>query len=640
MSTEMTETARLFGMDEHSQHIEKSPDTLFVYGSLNSPYHRQLLIGQTLPVKEAVLYNYRRIHPKSGYPFAIPWSGSKIEGTLIHNITPEILRKLDEYESEGELYTREIVTAYIEEQPLETYVYIGIPEALRPYFKRGIAIPDRIEEFIERDVSKHLEEKAARYLLKDVDHEGLPLKVTRELLSEETHSLVREYFREAGLPVFIIKHELENVDIPTLDWVKYDSDAANYADEYMQLAVKFMVFNQIEERFRHDFRPYVKVSDEYYLHTISAMMALKLLVSNYRKLQLAMFQINADKYEPSFSYVDYAVAAIFIAKELYSEARAKEIADWVRANRRVGNTPLGAELEFSNIGGRVIGAEEGEDSKFDGFYYFYDFDLMRRGWKLGAHVDDHGFLTTTHTRTRGFLELAFGRYKLLGDVSKPATCDPWILSQLIDLAIRYLGIRPHSLHLSLQTASNVPFQKLENPDHLLCLLLLGGDIRPDQDGKLREMRIYRKEIISDNSNVHFSRLNRHHKDPDEMSWNSVVEYQFPRLYFDYDFQPLIMALKGFQLGANACPLLDDKNCLYEEYQNELEEFLITWATHPVSVGDHALKEFIKIVEQGLDQEIKLVGSKRYSKYAQRILGRIEEQLQHRNQRIQTYHAYS
>jgi hypothetical protein len=302
--------------------------------------------------------------------------------------------------------------------------------------------------------------------------------------------------------------------------------------------------------------------------------------------------------------------------------------------------PLGAELEFSNIGGCAIGAVDGEDRRFDAFYYFYDFDLMRRGWKLGAHVDDHGFLTTTHTRTRGFLELAFGRYKLLGDVSKPATQDPWMLSQLTNLAIRYLGIRPHSLHLSFQIRQNRAFTKLEDPDYLLCLLLLGGDLRPDEDGKLREARLYWKEIIRDDRNVYFSRFNRHHNSPDSTAWSSVVEYQFSRLFFDYDYQPLITAIKGFQLGANPYPLKGFPDCPYEEFHQEVEHFLIQWAADPIPVCKRSVEKFISIVERGLEQEVQELGSKKYARYAQRLLGRIEEQLQYRNRRIEKYYAYN
>ncbi len=627
-----------FSMNNHTGRSRRTLNKLFVYGTLQYSHNFQLLTGRTLPGEDAVLYSHRSIHPKSGYPFALPWKGSKIEGTLIYEVTPEILEKLDEYESEGELYIREPVTVYAGEEPVHAYVYIGIPEALKPYFRKGIGMRDRIEAHIEKCVNTHLEEKAARYMR--YNHEdGLPLQVTRELLSEETHSLVREYFREAGLPVFIIKHELEKANIPTLDWVKYEPKAAQYADEYIKLAVKFMIFNQIEERFRREFRPRVKTSDKYYRHTISAMMTLKLLVSQYQNLELAMLQLGVDRYDPAFSYVDYTVAAIYIAQELYTEDRAKEIAHWIRMNRRTAMTPLGAELEFSNIGGRAVEAEEDEDSKFDSFYYFYDFDLMRRGWKLGAHVDDHGFLTTTQIRTRGFLELAFGRYKLLGDVSKPATNDPWVLACLIDLTIRYIGIRPHSLHISLQTEETASFQKIGDPDYLCCLLLLGGDRRQDQEGKFRETRIYHKEIISRDGKLCFSRLNRHHSSPDDRSENVVVEYQFSRLYRDYDYQPLIMALKGFQMEANPYPLKIYQGCPYGEFHREIEDTLVRWAARPTPISRQTLDAFLTIVEKGLDTEAREFGPK-YGKYVQRILGSIEEQLHRRNQRITCYHAYS
>ncbi len=612
---------------------------LFVYGSLNNSYHLQLITGRSLPIHPAILYEHRRIHPKSGYPFATPWSGSKIEGSLIYDIPPDALAKLDDYESEGKLYCREVVTAYTEnDEPVPAYVYIGIPEALEPYFKKGFEKRDRIEAFIEKQINRLLEEKAARYLDYNYDPD-LPLQVTRELLSEETHSLVREYFRETGLPAFILKHELEEAPIPDLEWIQYDPKAARYADEYMTLAVKFMVFNQLEERFRQNFRPRVKTPDEYYRHTVSAVMALKLLDTYYQPLKVAMRQLGADRYDPSFSYLDYTVAALLLAQEMYTDQRARDVCEWIRQNRQRGMTPIGAELEFSNIGWRAIGAQEHDDPKFDCFYYFYDFDLMRRGWKLGAHVDDHGFLTTTHTRTRGFLELAFGRYKLLGDVSKPATHDPWILAQLIELAIRYLGVKPHSLHVSIQTEKEIPFQEITEPEYWLCLLLLGGDFRMDKDGILREMRIHRKEIIREEEDVYFSRRNRHHSSPDDTSWHSVIEYQFPRLYFDYDYQPLLMALKGYQMALNPCPLITCRECPREDLHAELADFLIRWADHPTPVTEQTLNDFLHVVERGLDKEAARAGGK-YGTYARRILAQIDEQLHTRNKRIRTYHDYS
>ncbi len=612
-------------------------DKLFVYGSLNNDYHFQLLTGRTLPSETAVLLNHRKISPANGFPFAIFWQGSRIAGRVLFDITPSVLEKLDDYESEGDLYFRKVAQVQIGGEIHSAFVYVGNAAALKQYFEKGYKERDRIEEFVRKSVNRYLEEQADRCLV--VDQKELPLKVTRELLSEEIHGLMRQYFHNAGLPPFIIKHEIEQANIPELSWVVANRKALRYADNYMTLATKFMVFNQLEERFRDEYRAHVTVSDSYYLHTISALMALKLLVDHHQQLQAALAQLGVDRFDPTFKYTDYAVAAIFIAEELYTKSRAEEVADWIQSNRRVGVSPLGAELEFSNLGVRAIKAAEGEDPIYDSFYYFYQFDLMRRGWKLGAHIDDHGFLTSTDVHSRGFLELAFGRYKLLGDVSKPATQDPWILAQIIDLAIRFIQVKPHSLHLSIEVAPDAPFQRLQDPEYFLCLLLLGGDLREDQYGKLREMRIFGGEILHPDVGVCLSRLNKHHQDPDDRKWSTVVEYQFPRLKYDYDYQPLIMALKGFQLQANPYPLKGCKNCPHQDWHEELESSLMQWAAFPTPVSNSSLDKFLQIVEAGLDKEAALVGPQ-YGRYAQRILGRIEEQVKRRNQRIGEYHVRS
>ncbi len=613
-------------------------DKLFVYGTLRNQTNCKLVIGQSFDTEPAILINYRRIHPKNGYPFAVHWRGSKIEGLILYNVTPDALSKIDEYESEGTLYRRKAVRALVlddNEQFVNAYVYIGIPEALKPYFQKGIEQAERIEAFVEQGVDKYLE--GQEELCQSDDRESLSLHVRKELLSEETHSLVRQYFQDVGLPPFIIKHELQKASLPSLDWLKYTPNAAPYADQYLELAVKLMVFNQLEERFRHEFRSQVKMPAPYYWHTLSALLALKLLVSRYRRVRSAIAQLDVGRYNPEYSYVDYTVAAIFIADEVYTREWVQEVVAWMQAHRSVGLVPLGAEIEFSEIGGRAVGAQEGADARFDSFYYFYDFDLMRRGWKLGAHVDDHGFLTTSHTRARGFLELAFGRYRLLGDVSKPASRDPWILSQFIALSIRYLDIRPHSLHLSLQTDGTQPFQRIPDPEYILCLLILGGDLREDADGILREMRIYRQEILRPDGAVYFSRFNKHHKEPDADAWASVIEYQFPRSSFDYDYQPLIMALKGLQIAVNPYPLRDFPACPHDAWHRELQSSLVQWASDPTPVSQTTIIKFLELVAQGLGIESRRIGYPAYTDYVERMLRAMEFQLTLRNKRIQQYH---
>jgi len=610
------------------------PDALFVYGSLNDDRHFRLITGQSLSGVPARLPHFRRVQPKNAFAFAIPWRGDRIEGRLLSDITPALLARLDDYESAGTLYRRQVVEVETAAGRRRAWVYIADPESIRPWLDRGFAERDRIEAFIERTVQRYLEEKADRCLM--IDRTQLALAVTQELLSEEIQGLLHSSLREAGIAPWILRHEIDKASLPELEWLEGDAKARRYAGAYLPLAVKFMVFNQLETRFRREFRGLSRSGAAFYQHTLSGLMALRLLVDQESALRSAMAQLGVDAFRPDYSYPDYAVAAIFIAEELWQEERAREIADWLDRHRQNGQTPIGAELEFSPLGVRAVSARENEDPLFDSFYYFHDFDLARRGWKLGAHVDDHGFAAGQRQRSRGFLELAFGRYRLFGDVSKPATQDPWVLAQLVNLATRFIGIKPHSLHLSIQADESVPFRPLENSEYFLCLLLLGGDLREDAGGKLREMRIYQEEILHPETGLYLSRLNRHSQDPEAASRTAVVEYQFSRLQYDYDYQPLIMALKGFQKAANPAPFKDCAECSDQEANRDLEVALKQWAAFPTPVSAAGCRSFLGKVQAGLEEEAAAAGPA-YARYAGEVLEQIRLRLERRNQRIQDYH---
>lgn len=612
-------------------------DALFVYGSLNDDHHFRLLTGQTLTGIPARLDHFRRVQPKNAFAFAIPWRGDHIDGRLLTGVTPALLARLDDYESAGALYQRQVVEVTAAGRSCKAWVYIADPEAIRPWLERGFAERDRIEAFVERTVQHYLEEKADRCLL--IDRKQLALAVTQELLSEEIQGLMATAFREEGIAPWILKHEIEKASLPELGWLESDARARRYAGAYLHLAVRFMIFNQIESRFRRDFRGLARTGAILYEHTLSSLMALRLLVDQEAALKSAISQLGVDTLRPDYAYPDYAVAAIFIAEELWQEERARGIAAWLEENRQNGQTPLGAELEFSPLGVRAVQARENEDPLFDSFYYFHDFDLHRRGWKLGAHVDDHGFAANRRQRSRGFLELAFGRYRLFGDVSKPATQDPWVLAQLINLAARYVGVRPHSLHISLQADESRPFRTLANSEYFLCLLLLGGDLREDAGGRLREMRIFQEEILHPDTGLYLSRLNRHSQDPEAADRTAVVEFQFSRLHYDYDYQPLIMALKGFQRAANPAPFKEYSSGPEQEANRDLEIALKQWAAYPAPVSPAGCSAFLGLVEAGLEEEAAAAGPG-YARYARSILTEIGKRLERRNQRIVDYHQRS
>ena len=70
------------------------------------------------------------------------------------------------------------------------------------------------------------------------------------------------------------------------------------------------------------------------------------------------------------------------------------------------------------------------DAVYDGFKYFYDFHLDVLCWKLGGYIDDHSGYND-RPRRQGFFEIAPGRLSVAGELSRPATGDPWLLSRLI-----------------------------------------------------------------------------------------------------------------------------------------------------------------------------------------------------------------
>ncbi|MBN2355659.1 gamma-glutamylcyclotransferase, partial [candidate division KSB1 bacterium] len=74
---------------------------LFVYGSLNDDHQFRLITGTNLPSQPATLLNYRRVQPRQGFSFAVPWRGDRIEGKILTGVTSALLDKLDEYESLG-----------------------------------------------------------------------------------------------------------------------------------------------------------------------------------------------------------------------------------------------------------------------------------------------------------------------------------------------------------------------------------------------------------------------------------------------------------------------------------------------------------------------------------------------------------
>ncbi len=211
------------------------------------------------------------------------------------------------------------------------------------------------------------------------------------------------------------------------------------------------------------------------------------------------------------------------------------------------------------------------------------------------HVDTHRAACPPGERCRGFLEYALGRLKIAGDLSMPVTNDPRLLASLIREAAAFCGVRPHSLHLSIEIPPGLRSGPPPRRADLLCLLLLGGDLRRDRSGAVRETRIHNREIEDPRGGLYFSRENLH--SPDGEIQSKVIEYQFPRLRTGRDFTPLIVALKGFQFAGNPPPV----NPFMEGGDYRPDQPLLRDLKRPPplpGLPDEALSGFLGRVEEG------------------------------------------
>ena len=97
---------------------------LFVYGTLMNPRVVKRLTGKNPEYEKAFLVGYKKYH-MDFIPYIVRNKNSKVEGLVIKNLDEDDLKKIDRYEGEGYLYTREKVEIITENNIEEAYVYIG-----------------------------------------------------------------------------------------------------------------------------------------------------------------------------------------------------------------------------------------------------------------------------------------------------------------------------------------------------------------------------------------------------------------------------------------------------------------------------------------------------------------------------------
>ena len=637
-----------------SQSCEKLVN-LFVYGSLREPSIFESVCGHRFSFKPsetrprymlraelAMLPGFRRVSPDNVYYYAVPDKSTKLQGFIIYDIEPSTMQMIDKYE--GKFYEREIVKVNTAEGPIEAIAYLASPKSMRQRFGDRFHVNLIHELWLRKRIERFFHHRT-RPGEKSIDAD-IERHARRELLGTTERDLVISHLGQDAVSDYFLEHELDR-PCPSIKHLQENQEAEPYLENYLGLLIKQALLNHLEGMIFHRFRfelDRLSSNQRYYTRNLSMLVALRMINSNHRSVDLILKR-GLESMPPgtSFDLIDYVKYAISAAENTFDPRMLKSDLQLIRNNLQPGLTPMGTEVELSNVGYRAIHKSiANQDSLFDGFRYYKDFALDILGWKLGGYIDDHSGI---HTRgRRGFLELAPGRLNTLGEISKPTTADPWVLNQMIHEITAFFPVNPHSLHLSFQIRRKQVGKHNALPlSFVKCLFVLGGGIESTRSGKLCISRLFNEEIQRNQygEELIFSRISKRRprlsSDPYESRETKkpvwINQYKFIRLEKRANYEPLIMALKGIQIAMNPRDYLTAKQLASSRrLKNEYAE-LKHWAANLTPIARSTKARFLNMIYDGLMHEAH---NKPYHKlhYIDWALGAIDLQIRLFNQRIE------
>lgn len=607
--------------------MDEEKFNLFIYGSLRDRriFHSVsglsftlkpiMVSAKKLLAEPAMLPGYRSLSPDNVYYYAVKKPDSKIEGVIIHGVPASAMAEIDKYE--GKRYQRQAVQVNTAKGPVWAEAYLVSHESMKKHFGdrwhvnliHELWLRKRIEKFIAKK-TRPGERTADAKLERTAD---------RELLATTERDLVITHYHSDAVSDYYLEHELDRPR-PSIKHLYDDPEAKPYIKQYLALVVKQVLLNQLDEKIQENFRfelEHIRTSERYFKRSISLLAALRMINANVDSVNLMVRQCLDSMPYAKYNIIDFVKYAVRAAKSLFEPRVVRAQLDYIRAHFSPGLTPLGAELEFSNLGSAAVEPQRSMkkkiDSIYNGFKYFHDFRLDVLSWKLGGYIDDHSGSTSLKGRS-GFLELAPGRLNIKGELSRPATADPWTLNQLINEIVRFYDIHPHSLHLSFQLRKNqFGRQKILPLGFVKCLLALGGGPELKQTGRLWVSRMGYDEITQykDGEELVFARTSkRQWYRPDDLiaektpaqATTYVQQYKFIRLEERANYEPLIMCLKGLQFGYNPGDYLTAEQLKSSKKLKEQYEQLKAWAAEPTEISHQTISGFLKVIQNGLLNE--------------------------------------
>jgi gamma-glutamylcyclotransferase (GGCT)/AIG2-like uncharacterized protein YtfP len=607
--------------------VNEEKVNLFIYGSLRDrnifqsvsgfSFTRKAskIDGKTLFAEPALLPNYRRVSPDNVYYYAIAAPSSRIEGFVIHDVPAAAMAEIDRYE--GKRYDRETVRVSTANGHLDAQAYLVTHDSMEMHFGdrfhvnliHELWLRKRIEKFIKRHT---------RPGERTVDAESERI-ADRELLATTERDLVMSHYHTDAVSDYYLEHELDRPR-PSIKHLYDDPKAEPFIKNYLALVVRQVLLNQLEEQIQSRYRfelERIRTSERYYIRSVSLLAALQMINSNPDDVNLIVQECLRTMPYRSNDLIDYVKYSVRASKSIFETRLAQAKLTQFRSNLQPGLVPLGFEIELSNLGAAAVepqrSIQKAHDPVYDGFIYFYDFHLDILSWKIGGYIDDHSG-STDQAQRRGFLELAPGRLNIAGELSRPATSDPWLLNQLINGIVDFYDVHPHSLHLSLQLRKNqLGKQKILPLGFVKCLLALGGGPERKSTGRLWVSRMGHDEIkqYEYGEELVFARTSKRRwylggddiaNKPPAQATTHVQQYKFIRLEEKANYEPLIMCLKGLQLSYNPADYLTAEQLKNNPKLQEQYEELKNWAAEPTQISQQTIKRFVGFVLDGLMNE--------------------------------------
>ena len=600
---------------------------LFVYGSLRDSTILQSVCGlsftrkvskidaQTLFAEPALLAHYRSVSPDNVYYYAIAAPSSRIEGLVIYDVPARAMAEIDRYE--GKRYDRETVRVNTANGFVEAQAYLVSHDAMKKHFGDRFHVNLIHELWLRKRIEKFIK-KHVRPGERTVDAES-ERRADRELLATTERDLVMSHYRSDAVSDYYLEHELDRPR-PSIKHLYDDPEAQPFIKTYLALVVRQVLLSQLDEHVQSHYRfeiERLRTSERYFNRSVSILVALRIMSANREAVNLVVDKCLQTMPYQKNDLIDYVKYGVRAAKSMFDSRVAEANLNRIRSNLHSGLVPLGIEIELSNLGPAAVepqrSLQKAFDPVYDGFKYFYDFHLDVLSWKLGGYVDDHSG-ATDQARRSGFLELAPGRLNIAGELSRPATADPWLLNQLIHEIASFYDVRPHSLHLSLQIRRNqLDKQKILPLGFVKCLLALGGGPERKSNGKTWISRMGNDEIkqYQYGEELVFARTSKRRwylggddvaNKPPAQATTHVQQYKFIRLDKGANYEPLIVCLKGLQLAYNPAEYLTAEQLKNNPGLQGQYEDLKKWADEPTPISRQTIDRFIKMVQTGLLNE--------------------------------------